>query len=531
MIQVKRQGEPQKVSPAFLKGGDMGKCNKVFIGLDNGGTTTKAAVFDMKGNELGVASVSTDAICERPLYAEREMEDMWDANCRVIREVLEKTGTDPKNVACIAVCGHGKGLYLWGKDDKPVRNGILSSDTRAYAIMQKWQKDGTEAKAGEMTIQHLMAFQPVVLLRWLKDNEPESYRNIRWVFECKDYVRFRLTGKAMAERSDYSGANLVNLYTQQYDPKLLELFGIPEVWDALPPLCYASDLCGTITAETAQRTGLIEGTPVAGGAFDIDACALATGVIDDRNVLMIAGTWSINEYVKDAPVTDGTALMNSLFCIPGTYLVEESSPTSAGNNEWFVRNLLPELSEKGHVYDEVNKWVEEIPPQEFVPLFLPFILASNVHPNAKGSIIGITANHTRKHVARAIYEGIVFCHRWHFERLLATRKDAPEKIRLAGGATKSKVWVQMFADVMQLPVETVMANETGALGCAIAGAVATGVYKDLPTAITAMSPISPAVMPNPDLKEIYDKKYGLYTKAIDCLDCFWSDMQKVVEGK
>jgi len=531
MIQVKRQGEPQKVSPAFLKGGDMRKCNKVFIGLDNGGTTTKAAVFDMKGNELGVASVSTDAICERPLYAEREMEDMWDANCKVIREVLEKTGTDPKDVACIAVCGHGKGLYLWGKDDKPVRNGILSSDTRAYAIMQKWQEDGTEAKVGEMTIQHLMAFQPVVLLRWLKENEPENYANIRWVFECKDYVRFRLTGKAMAERSDYSGANLVNLYTQQYDPKLLELFGIPEVWDALPPLCYASDLCGTITAETARRTGLIEGTPVAGGAFDIDACALATGVIDDRNVLMIAGTWSINEYVKTAPVTDGTALMNSLFCIPGTYLVEESSPTSAGNNEWFVRNLLPELSEKGHVYDEVNKWVEEIPPQEFVPLFLPFILASNVHPNAKGSIIGITANHTRKHVARAIYEGIVFCHRWHFERLLATRKDMPEKIRLAGGATKSKVWVQMFADVMQLPVETVMANETGALGCAIAGAVATGVYKDLPTAIAAMSPISPAVMPNPDLKEIYDKKYGLYTKGIDCLDGFWSDMQKVVEGK
>ena len=102
--------------------------NKRFIGLDNGGTTTKAAVFDLKGNELGVASVSTDAICERPLYAEREMEDMWDANCKVIREVLEKTNTDPKDVACIAVCGHGKGLYLWGKDDKPVRNGILSSD-------------------------------------------------------------------------------------------------------------------------------------------------------------------------------------------------------------------------------------------------------------------------------------------------------------------------------------------------------------------------------------------------------------------
>ncbi len=500
---------------------------RLFLGLDNGGTTTKAALFDAKGRELGKASVSTDAICERPLYAERDMEEMWKANCTVIREVIRKTGADPADIACVAVCGHGKGLYLWGKDGRPVRNGILSSDTRAYAIMKRWQEDGTEEKASEMSCQHLMAFQPVVLLRWLKENEPGNYEKIRWVFECKDYVRFRMTGKAMAERSDYSGANLLNLYTEQYDERLLDLFGIPEVRDALPPLCLSAEVCGTVTAETAELTGLKEGTPVAGGAFDIDACALATGVIDDRHVLMIAGTWSINEYVRTAPVTDGTALMNSLFCVPGTYLVEESSPTSAGNNEWFVRNLLREPD--GNVYDTVNGWVEEIPPTEFVPLFLPFILASNVHPNAKGTLIGITANHTRKHIMRAVYEGIVFCHRWHFERLMRTRKDLPETIRLAGGAANSPVWVQMFADVMQLPVETVPADETGALGCAVAGAVATGIYPDLPTAIGNMSPVHPAVMPDPARKEIYDRKYHLYKRAIESLDGFWDEMQQLCE--
>ncbi len=504
---------------------------KYFLGLDNGGTTTKAAVFDIKGNQLAKSSVSTDALNERPLYAEREMEDMWKANCSVIKDVIEKTGISPDDIASVAVCGHGKGLYLWGKDDKPVRNGILSSDTRAYAIMNQWQKDGTEAKAGEKTCQHLMAFQPVVLLRWLKENEPENYKNIKYVFECKDYVRFRLTGEARAERSDYSGANLVNLWTEQYDKELLELFGIPEVWDALPPLCYATDICGYITEKTAAETGLKAGTPVAGGMFDIDACALATGVTDDKNVCMIAGTWSINEYVRNSPVTDGTALMNSLFCIPGTYLVEESSPTSAGNNEWFIRNLLPEVRELGHIYDTVNGWVESIPPQEFVPVFLPFILASNVHPNAKGSFVGITANHTRKHLARAVYEGIAFCHRFHYERLLATRNDKPERIRLAGGAANSPMWVQMFADVMQLPVQTVPADETGALGCAIAGAVATGTYPDLQSAIDNMAPISPAVMPNPELKEIYDKKYNLYVRLIESLDGYWDNMQAVVEGR
>lgn len=505
---------------------------KLFLGLDNGGTTTKAAIFDSTGRELGSASVLTDAICRQPLFAERDMDEMWDANCRVIHAALEKAGVSPDDIAAVAVCGHGKGLYLWGRDGRPVRNGILSSDTRAYAYMRQWQQDGTEAAAFPISCQHLMAFQPVVLLAWLKDNEPESYQNIRWVFECKDYVRFRLTGRAMAERSDYSGTNLVNLHTEEYDDTLLELFGICEIRDALPPLCRATDICGTITAEAARATGLKEGTIVAGGMFDIDACALAAGVINDENICMVAGTWSINEYVRSTPVVDGSVLMNSLFCIPGTYLVEESSPTSAGNNEWFVRKMLPELCESGaDPYQAISSWIEDVPPQEFVPVFLPFILASNVHPNAKGSFIGITANHTRKHLARALFEGVVFSHRWHLRRLLATRSSQPHTVRLVGGATRSPVWVQMFADVMQLPVETVAVNESGALGCAIAGAVAAGVYPDFPTAIEHMCPVSPAVMPNPGLKEVYDKKFALYENAINCLDSFWSNMQAVCEGR
>jgi L-xylulokinase len=116
---------------------------------------------------------------------------------------------------------------------------------------------------------------------------------------------------------------------------------------------------------------------------------------------MIAGTWSINEYVRREPVTDGSILMNSLFCLPEYYLIEESSPTSAGNNEWFVRELLPELGAEckargESIYEVLNRWVDEISPREFVPVFLPFLMASNVHPNAKGSFVGMSLNHSRK---------------------------------------------------------------------------------------------------------------------------------------
>lgn len=507
---------------------------KYYIGLDNGGTTTKAALFSKDGKEIAVASVSTAMITPAPGFVERDMEEMWQANCMVIRNVLEKAAISASAVAGIGICGHGKGLYLWGKDGKPVRNGIISTDNRAYGYVARWQQDGTEEKVFARSCQHIMACQPVALLAWLKDHEPACFGNIQWVFECKDYVRFRLTGEAKAEKTDYSGANLMNLHTADYDAGLLELFGLRELYDALPPLCNATEICGYVTEEAANLCGLLPGTPVIGGMFDIDACALAVGVAEESRICMIAGTWSINEYIRKAPVLDGSVLMNSLFCLPEYYLVEECSPTSAGNNEWFIQQLLPELQAEAKrrgesVYDIMNAWAEEIDPKEFVPLFLPFLMASNVHPNAKGSFVGLSANHTRKHMLRSVYEGIVFCHKMHVERLLRSREEAPVSIRLAGGAARSKVWTQMFADVLQLPVETVEVNETGALGCAIAVAAAVGDYESLEAAAAHMCAIAPAVLPDPDKKAIYEKKYALYCKAIACLDGLWDDMQQLIE--
>ncbi|MGM9522249.1 MAG: FGGY-family carbohydrate kinase [Oscillospiraceae bacterium] len=507
---------------------------KYFLGLDNGGTMTKAALFSQTGEQLGAAAMPTAVITPKPGFVERDMEEMWRANCAVIAKVLQKTGVSPEQIAGIGICGHGKGLYLWGKDGRPAYNGITSSDNRAYEYPVRWEKDGTEKKVFELTCQHIMACQPVSLLAWLRDNEPEVLENTRWVFECKDYVRFRLTGEVYGELTDYSGTNLVNLKTKRYDREILRLFGLEDIWEALPPLCASTDICGGVTKEAAALTGLKQGTPVIGGMFDIDACALAVNVINPEHICMIAGTWSINEYPRSAPILDGSVRMNSLFCLPDMYLIEESSATSAGNNEWFVQQLLPELTAEAkaagrNVYKTYDDWVAGIPPEEFIPVFLPFLMASNVHPNAKASFVGLCANHTRKHMLRSVYEGVAFSHRYHFDKLMSKRSELPLGIRLAGGVARSRVWTQMFADVMQLPVEAMPENETGALGCAIAAAQAVGVYGSMDEAVTSMCRLAPAVQPDEHRREIYEKKYGLYRKTIECLDGLWSYMQELAE--
>ena len=506
---------------------------KYYIGLDNGGTMTKAALYSSTGAELGVCSVETTMITPKPGFTERNMNEMWQANCQVLKDLISKTKVDAFDVAGIACCGHGKGLYLWGKNNTPVRNGIISTDNRAYEYPIKWEQDGTAQKVFELSYQKILSCQPVSLLAWLRDNEPQSIKNIRWIFECKDYVRFMLTGEAYGEITDYSGANLLNLQTRRYDASLLKLFGLEFAMEMLPPLKRSTDICGHITAEVAKLTGLKAGTPVAGGMFDIDACAIAVDAAHEDRVCMIAGTWSINEYIRRQPVTDGSVMMNSIFCLPEYYLIEECSPTSAGNNEWFINTLLPELKaqakqEGQSIYELVNKMVASVSVEEFCPIFLPFLMASNAHPNARASFVGLSNYHTRAHIMRSIYEGIAFSHRYHFDKLLVTRNRPVKEIRLAGGVANSKEWTQIFADVMKYPVETVDIGETGAFGCAMTAAVAVGEFSNFEEAAKSMIKVKSRTEPNPGHVKIYEKKYALYKQVISALDGVWDNMQKLI---
>lgn len=496
------------------------------IGMDNGGTSSKAAVFDLKGTQLSSASRSTPMITPKSGYTERDMEDLWQANCACIRESIEKAGIEADQVIGLAVCGHGKGLYPWGKDGKPAYNGIISTDSRAWKYPKKWNETGVKDALHPQLCQEFMACQQVSLLAWLKDHDREVYDNIEWVFSVKDYIRFRLTGEAYSEVTDISGSGLMDIKNICFDKNVLEALGIGEVYDKLAPIKYSYENCGSITEEASALTGLPVGTPVAGGMFDIDACAVAMNITSPEDLITIAGTWSINEYISKEPVMDGTIAMNSRFAIPGYYLIEESSATSSGNLEWYLENCLPKevLKEGEGLYDGVNRLVESVSPEECDVYFLPFLYGSNAHALAKASFIGLTTYHNAAHMLRAIYEGVVYSAKTHIDRLLLSR-DEPKAIRMAGGPCKSKIWVQMFADVLGYPIEVVDAEELGALGCGMAAAIAAGIYSDYQEAAKEMVHISGTVYPDMAKHEIYQKKYEKYRAVSAALDTVWDQFE------
>ena len=492
------------------------------IGLDNGGTVTKAALFDMEGREYCTASRKTPISTPKPGYTERDMEYLWECNCACVKEIMESSGIHPEEVIGLAVCGHGKGLYLWGKDNRPAYAGIVSTDNRAWSYPITWKENGVYDAWKSTLCQDIMACQQLSLLAWLKDHEPAAYENASWVFSVKDYIRFRMTGKAYSEITDISGSGLMDLKNRRIDRDMLEAFGIGEVYEKIPPLKYSSDICGGLTVEASERMGLRPGIPVAGGMFDIDACAIAANVTSEKELCTIAGTWSINEYISKTPVLDGSVAMNSFYAIPDYYLIEECSATSAGNLDWFLSNLMEydPVPEGKNLYDLANKQVEQLKPEDSEVYFLPFLYASNAHPLGKGAFVGLTLYHHKAHMLRAVYEGVVYSHKTHIDKLLLSR-ERPKTIRIAGGVVNSPVWVQMFADILEFPVETVEGKELGALGCAMAAAVAAGVYKDYQEAAEHMVHIGGCIEPNPERSSVYREKYKTYCAVRDALNQAW----------
>ncbi len=494
-----------------------------FVGVDNGGTMSKAAVFAADGRELASAGRPVEILSPHPDWSERNMEAMWLGTAAAIREAIEKSGVDASEIAGVACTGHGNGLYLIDAEGRPVRNGINSMDGRAAAIIADWKARGIDQQALPKITQCIWPAQPNALLAWLREHEPETLARASSLLMAKDYIRYCLTGRIAMELTDMSATSLMNVVTESYDDSVLELFGIPEMKRLFPPLVKTADVCGSVTAEAAALTGLKIGTPVAGGMFDIDACGLASGCIDEAALVMVAGTWGNNQYIAQQPLIDKDLFMTTCYSIPGWYLMLEGSPTGAGNLEWFAAEFLSEKKTmlKGQsLWQWADATVAERPVCEADPLFLPFLYGSNVGAGFKSCILGMDHRMTRNDVMRAVYEGCIFSHNYHLNRLCKFR-PRPDVIRLTGGASKSAVWVQMFADVFQIPVEVPAGSELGALGAAIAAAVASGVYASWAQAVQAMTRVAQRYEPEPAKAPVYAARYQRYCAAIEALRPFF----------
>lgn len=504
------------------------------LGLDNGGTVTKAALYGTDGEEIAVFSTQVQPIMEKVGFVERDMDALWAANAKAIRGVLEKSAVNPSDIIGVAVSGHGCGAYFVDDEGRPAANGIISTDTRAKELVERWNADGTYEKLLPMTMQIIWAGQTLPIVAWHQAEKPQVLDRARWVLSCKDYIRFCLTGEAYTELTDVSVANGINLTTKAYDDAIFAAFGIEAYKRLFAPLRKCTDACGAVSAKAARETGLPEGTPVAGGLCDVAACCIGTGVTSPDKMCMVAGTWSINEFISKRPIVSKELFQTALYCMDDYWMILENSMTSASNLEWFIQNLMAAEKKEaelagGRVYTITDDMAASVSPEDCPVIFLPFLFGTNVNADAKACFLGVSGLHTKAHLMRAVYEGVAFSHRAHMENLLRFR-ERPASIRISGGAARSRVWVQIFADVFQIPIEVSAASELGAMGAAMCAGIATGVLEDFYHAADVFSKVRYTCAPNPEKAQIYADKFDLYRKLSSRLDDTWKEWKTVFKN-
>jgi L-xylulokinase len=423
----------------------------------------------------------------------------------------------------VGVTAHGDGLYLLDAEGRPTRAGILSLDTRAHGIPERWEVEGRFGRMLEVVGQTPGPLSPAALLAWVAENEPDVFEHSRWALPCKDVIKLRLTGEVCTDPTEAS-TSFCDVRTQTYTDEALAVYGLEDCAGMLPPVVGCTEVVGYVTPEAARLSGLAPGTPVVSGLHDVDACAIGIGCLEPGQLALIAGTASINEVISDQPIVDERWLCRN-FVRPGQWMNQSISLASAGNLKWFVQRLCQAdyaAAARGEdPFAFVEREVAAVADDPGDVLFLPFLYGSPHGAAASGAFLGMRGWHNRGHLLRAVLEGVVFNHRTHVDAL----RDAFEigEGRLTGEAARSRRWAQMFADALGLIVLLTDAEESGALGAAMCAAVGTGMHESLQGAAAASVRVIERLEPKDDSHGRLEDGYARYRKAIGALESVWDN--------
>jgi L-xylulokinase len=492
------------------------------LGIDSGLTVTKAVIFDEEGHEVGKRAANNVHLSLHPRWVEQDMDKVWE-NCQgAVQQALGEAGIAGGTISGIGLTGHGDGIYLIDEGGEPVRPGILSLDSRAHEILDRWEQSGVLDRALEFNGQVPFAALPATLLAWFKEYEPETLERTRWVLYVKDWLRYKLTGEYTTDPTEAS-SGFTDVNTQEYSDEAFPLYGLEEARGKLPPIVGCMEVAGEVSREAAKVTGLREGTPVVSGAHDVDASAIGTGCIKPGHLTMIAGTWSINEVISDKPVlNEGWACRN--FVVPGLWMNMSASPASATNLEWFVQHLTPlevqRAEERGtSPFDFVNKEVEAVLDEKSRVFYHPFLYGSPYGDAATAGFFGLRGWHTRGHLLKALFEGTVFNHKSHVDTLRSGFEFT--RVRLTGGGSRSELWSQIFADALDTTVEVTEAGEAGALGAAVCAGLGTEVYSSLEDATDRVDRLLRTHEPDPESRDRLAEAHETYTALAEALEPVW----------
>lgn len=479
-----------------------------YIGIDLGTSGVKLLLIESNGHILAEHSESYPIYHPFPEWSEQNPEDWLFAVKKGLKELLKGQNCD--SVKGISFAGQMHGLVAMDKDGQVIRPCILWNDGRTEKQTKYLNETLGQARLSEYTGNIAFAGFTAPKILWLKENERQNYERIAKILLPKDYLSFMLTGKYCTDYSDASGMLLLDVKNRCWSKEMCAICGISE--GQLPELHESFEPIGTILPELAGELGLSESVKIIIGAGDNAAAAIGTGTVGKGKCNISLGTSGTIFLSDDKFTVDDQNALHSFCHADGGWHLMGCILSAASCRKWWLEDIL---GSKDYATDELA--VSKTDNNGL--LFLPYLSGERSPHNdvkAKGAFIGLTITTTRAQMSKAVMEGVAFALR----DCLEVAKENGLKVdcaTLCGGGAKSKVWREIVANVLNLPMCTLETEQGPSYGAAILAMVGCAEYADIQTAINKLVKLKNTIKPDNSIADKYDKKYEIYKQLYSLL--------------
>ncbi len=486
----------------------------LLLSIDLGTSSVKILITDLAGRVVGAASTAYPLLHPQPGHAEQDPEAWWRA---IVTATGQALGSNPQGeVVAIGLSGQMHGMVLLGDDGRPLMPAVVWPDQRSAQQVQEITELVGAQRLIEITGSPVATGFQAATLRWVQQHLPDIWARIHRILLPKDYIRWRLTGEFASDPSDGSGALLLDVRTRDWSAELLDLLEIRQEW--MPPLHPSQAIAGGLLPAVADELGLPPETPVVIGAADTACSALGAGAIRADQLLLTISTGGQLILPAETVQSDPCGRIHT-FCgglEPGSGQAgwyQMGAVLSAGMALRWLRDQVLDVG-GDDAYAQMTNWAATTPPGANGLLFLPHLAGErtpHMNPAARGLFLGLTLQHGRAEMVRAVLEGVTFACYDAFQ-VLAELGSLPELIILAGGGANSPLWRQIIADVFGCPVRPLQVTAQSALGaCALAG-MGAGLI-GLETIVGQWISYGAPITPNPTHYACYQEQFAIYREA------------------
>jgi xylulokinase len=490
-----------------------------FAGVDLGTGGAKACIIDDQGRVHGYAFAEFILIHAHAGWSEHEASSYWPLVCRLLQQAVAQAGVAASEIKGIAVSSAMPCLVLVDAAGNPVERAYNLMDRRATEQVAELYAQVGEERVFQSIGNRLEDHPTLVNLMWERAQRPEVLARATTALTIDGYITLRLTGQRVLHRSGAGFSGCYDLRAGDWDYDLVAQAGVPA--ELLPRLCACTDLIGEVTSAAAADCGLAAGTPVAAGQVDCNAGwvgAGATQIGDIQSNLGTVGNFGVVHDTLDFVYSNvGRVMINVPYTVDGA-LVTIPTTMTGGQSIRYLKESFGQAEVEAErllglsAYDLLNVEAERVPPGSDGLIVLPFLMGERTplwDANARGVVFGLSLNHGKGHLVRAMMEAVAYAMYDSFSLIERSGLKLNLPLVLNEGGAVSRLWRQIIADVFDVPIVLVQRREGAPFGDALLAGVATGHLPGLDISREWTTYIDP-IEPDAARHRRYQEFFGLY---------------------